>query len=82
MGRTAARLVAHQEVTERKLAEVARTENDASCRPSSPRPGVLGVVEIEGEDLRYVVVNASSAATGSGAGSLAGRRASEVGVPG
>ena len=76
-------VVSHEEVTERKLAEVARTESDAVLQTFfNLAPALLGVVEIEGEDLRYVVVNASSASHRKmEPGSIAGRRASEVGVP-
>ncbi len=76
-------VVSHEEVTERKLAEVARTESDAVLQTFfNLAPALLGVVEIEGEDLRYVVVNAPSASHRKmEPGSIAGRRASEVGVP-
>ncbi len=76
-------VISHEDVTARKLAEEARAESEAVLRNFFDNaPALLGVVELEGDDFWYVLVNESSAGyMGLEPARMAGRRARELGIP-
>ena len=78
-------VVAHEDVTDRKLAEMARAQTEAILHHFFQHvPILIGIVELEDEeeDPRFVLVNAATAGyMGLEPHSVAGRRASELGIP-
>ena len=68
-------VVTHEEVTGRKLAEEGRAESEAILHNFFDHaPALLGIVEIEGVDIRFVLVNCAN-------GRLLGRGAGHHGGP-
>lgn len=76
-------VVVSRDDTERKQAEVALREASATLRSFyDTAPVMMGVVEVGGEDVLHLTDNAATGRFfGTAPDSLAGRAASEMGVP-